>query len=75
MRFVLLFVALFLTPSLVSGAEPPSVWLPRVTTTKVVTKSVLKATVGGCAGGVCSLQKSKETVQTKNRVSRFRIRR
>jgi hypothetical protein len=68
-----LFVMILGMSSLVNGADAPSVWLPRVTTTKVVTKSVLKTTVGGCAGGVCSLQKSKEVVQTRNRVSRFRV--
>ena len=76
MRLILLCVVLLGIPSLVSGADAPSVWLPRVASTRQVTKNVVTEGVGACAGGACQVKKSvlvkKEIVQTQ-RVRRIRF--
>jgi hypothetical protein len=59
-----LFVALFLIPSLVSGAAPSGIWLPRVATTKVVTKTVVRE----AARGVCGEKGCSQKIEVVKRL-------
>ena len=59
--------------SLVSGADVPSVWLPRVGTTRVVVKQAVREAARSCTGKGCMVQKSVTVKRESNRWVRLRF--